>query len=93
MTQHEGRGPDDLEDRRAIRFGMRGDQDIIDCLVSWEALECLEGKPAANRAERLEWFERHRPQIEAAAIAKRHSAASDVSTISLGPEDLHAQVA
>ena len=56
-------------------------------------MECFEGKPAATRVERLEWFERHRPQIEAAAIAKRHSAGPDVSTILIGAEDLHAQPA
>ncbi|MBS7537439.1 DUF1488 family protein [Ancylobacter lacus] len=68
---HAGRGPDDMLQRRAVRFGVRGPQDIIDCFVSWDALDQLEGGgPAVNTSDRLARFERHRPAIEAAAMAK-----------------------
>jgi hypothetical protein len=69
MAEHT-RGPDDVPDRRAIRFGLRGKQDIVDCYVTWEALNRLEDSSAANRDERLARFEIHRPVIEAAAVAK-----------------------
>jgi hypothetical protein len=69
MAEHT-RGPDDIPDRRAIRFGLRGKHDIVDCYVAWEALDRLEDSPAANRNERLDRFEMHRPVIEAAALAK-----------------------
>lgn len=69
MAEHS-RGPDDIPDRQAIRFGLRGEREIVDCFVSWEALDRLEVGPAANRAERLERFEKHRPVIEAAVLAK-----------------------
>lgn len=69
MAEHS-RGPDDMPDRRAIRFGLRGRTDIVDCYVGWDVLDRLEGGPAANRAERIERFEKHRPVIEAAALAK-----------------------
>jgi hypothetical protein len=38
----------------------------------------LEGGPAANRAERIERFEKHRPVIEAAALAKCRTAGDSV---------------
>jgi hypothetical protein len=50
MAEHS-RGPDDRPDRRAFRFGLRGKQEIIDCYVTWEALDRLEGGPADTRAE------------------------------------------
>lgn len=73
MAEHT-RGPDDIPDRRSIRIGLRGQKEIIDCFVSWETLDRQEGGPAANRAERIERFEKHRPVIEAAALAKCNKA-------------------
>lgn len=69
MAEHT-RGPDDIPDRRAIRFGLRRKQAIVDCFVTWDALDRLEDSAAINRNERLDRFEIHRPIIEAAAFAK-----------------------
>lgn len=84
MAEHS-RGPDDIPDRRAIRFGLRGEREIVDCFVGWDVLDRLEGGPAANRAERIERFEKRRPIIEAAALAK---CAKDDSTVTIESGDL-----
>jgi len=71
MTLHHSAMPfDDLPAERSIRFRFRGDRDLVTCLVSWEALDRLEGKPAASAAERLARFEQHRMRIEAAALRR-----------------------
>lgn len=69
MTE-QTRGPDDMPDRHAVRFGLRGKEDIVDCYVTWDALDRLEEGPAVSRNDRLNRFEMHRPIIEAAALAK-----------------------
>lgn len=84
------RGPDDLPERQAIRFGLRGPTDIVDCFVSWEALDKLEGGPAANRAERIARFERHRQAIEAAALAKCGPDGGDVFVDRIDPDTVGA---
>ena len=80
---HSAMPPDDLEDRKAIRFHFRGDHDLIPCLVSWEALDKLEDGKPAHRAERMARFERHRSKIEAAALRKleHHSPADGAVTL------------
>lgn len=70
MLHHSAMPPDDLLERRAVRFRFRGDHDLVDCLVSWDALDQLENRPAADRAKRLARFEQHRSRIEAAALRK-----------------------
>lgn len=67
---HSAKPPEDLEERKAVRFFFRGEEDLIECFVSWDALDALEGSPAASRADRLQRFERHRTRIESAAAAK-----------------------
>ncbi|WP_371346295.1 DUF1488 family protein [Ancylobacter sp. IITR112] len=67
---HSAKPPEDLTDRKVVRFFFRGDDDIVECLVSWEALERLENAPLASRADRLARFEQHRARIEAAALRK-----------------------
>ena len=84
MAEHT-RGPDDMPDRHAVRFGLRGKQDIIDCYVTWEALDQLEEGRAVSRNDRLNRFELHRPVIEAAALAKLGE--SD-ETITLDADDV-----
>ena len=90
MTDRQtGRGPDDVMQRQAVRFGLRGPKDIVDCFVSWRALDSLEGgEPAVNRADRLARFERHRPTIEAAALKKCSGGAGRDGSVVLGPEDV-----
>ncbi|MCK0197761.1 DUF1488 domain-containing protein [Ancylobacter sp. 6x-1] len=90
MQEHfAGRGPDDVLQRRAVRFGVRGPLDIIDCFVSWEALERLEGSgPAVNTPDRLARFERHRPAIEAAAMAKCKVEEEQPDAITLEADDV-----
>ncbi|MBS7543196.1 DUF1488 family protein [Ancylobacter oerskovii] len=70
ILEHSAKPAEDLEDVRKIRFFFRGDTDVVPCLVSWEALDRLEGGKAADRAERLNRFEKHRSAIEVAARRK-----------------------
>ncbi len=53
MAEHS-RGPDDIPDRRAIRFGLRGEREIVDCFVGWDVLDRLEGglSRQSGRADR-----------------------------------------
>jgi len=67
---HSAMPPDDLADSRDVRFRMRGEDALVDCFVSWDALDALEGSPAASRADRLQRFETHRLLIEAAVVRK-----------------------
>lgn len=67
---HSAMPPDDMPEARAIRFHLRGDHDLIECEVSWAALEALEGSPADSAADRLARFAQHRMGIEAAALRK-----------------------
>ncbi|MCB4767833.1 DUF1488 domain-containing protein [Ancylobacter sp. Lp-2] len=70
ILDHSAKPAEDLEDVQKIRFFFRGDTDVVPCLVTWEALDRLEGGKAADRAERLERFEKHRSAIEVAARRK-----------------------
>ncbi len=67
---HSAKPPEDLVEDRSIRFHFRGDHDLIECRVSWEVLDRLEGSPAASPSDRLARFEQHRALIEAAALRK-----------------------
>jgi len=88
MLHHSAMPPDDLPERRAVRFHFRGDHDLVDCLVSWDALDRLENRPAADRAERLARFEQHRSRIEAAALRKLDAAAAGQGPVALDAEDV-----
>jgi len=88
---HSAMAPDDLADRRSVRFHMRGDEDLVACFVSWDALSALENGPAATTAERLQRFETHRPRIEAAVMRKYNRGAKneitlDASDVRDGPD-------
>ncbi|MCK0208397.1 DUF1488 domain-containing protein [Starkeya koreensis] len=87
MLHHSAMPPDDLPERRSVRFHFRGDKDLVDCLVSWDALDRLENHPAATRAERLARFEQHRARIEAAALRKL-DAGSGQGELTLATEDV-----
>lgn len=76
-AHHSAKPPEDLADARAIRFFLRGDDDLIECQVSWEALDRLERDHGAGRADRLARFEQHRPRIEAAALRKLGTKGAD----------------
>lgn len=94
MTEFVGAGPDDMLSRHAVRFGLRGPQRIVDCFVDWDALDRLEGgEPAVNRPDRLARFERHRPTIEAAALAKCRCAKEQREPIIITAEDVQAVAA
>lgn len=71
---HSAKPAEDLTEDRSIRFHFRGDHDLIECRVSWDALDQLEGGPAASTSDRLARFEQHRPRIEAAALRKVNEA-------------------
>jgi len=88
---HSAMAPDDLADRRSVRFHMRGPDDLVECFISWDALAVLEGEPGASTATRLAHFEMHRPRIEAAVLAKydgddSHSITLDAADIRGGPD-------
>lgn len=85
---HSAKSADDLEDRRSIRFYFRGDQDLVPCLVSWDALDRLEGSKAASRADRLARFEHHRPRIEAAALKKFEAQHPAEGTLTLDADEV-----
>lgn len=77
MTLHHSAKPaEDITEQKMIRFFFRGDDDIVECLVGWDALERLENSPLASRADRLARFEQHRPRIEAAALRRMGEAGS-----------------
>lgn len=89
--KHSAMAPDDLTESRSIRFHMRGDEDLVECLISWDALAVLEGEPGASTATRLAHFEMHRPRIEAAVLAKydgddSHSITLDADDMRSGPD-------
>ncbi|WP_428030223.1 DUF1488 family protein [Ancylobacter sp.] len=85
---HSAKPPEDLADRKAIRFFFRGDKDIVECLVSYEALERLENAELVSRSDRLARFEQHRPRIEAAALHKIESGGTTEGPISLDAQDV-----
>ncbi|MBS9476266.1 DUF1488 domain-containing protein [Ancylobacter sp. VKM B-3255] len=85
---HSAMPPDDLPESRAIRFHFRGDHDLIECWVSWEALERLEGGPADSSSDRLARFEQHRPRIEAAALRKIGRAGGAGAPLRIDAEDI-----
>lgn len=87
---HSAKPPEDLTDRQAIRFFFRGDDDIVECLVSWDALERLENSPPDNRADRLARFEQHRLLIEAAALRKMEKASITERPLTLDAQDVMA---
>ncbi|MDQ0301496.1 DUF1488 family protein [Ancylobacter polymorphus] len=77
MTLHHSAKPaEDITEQKVIRFFFRGDDDIVECLVGWDALERLENSPLASRADRLARFEQHRLRIEAAALRRMGEAGS-----------------
>ena len=77
MTLHHSAKPaEDITEQKVVRFFFRGDDDIVECLVGWDALERLENSPLASRADRLARFEQHRPRIEAAALRRMGEAGS-----------------
>lgn len=94
MLHHSAMPPEDLPERRSVRFRFRGDHDLVDCLVSWDALDRLENHPAATRAERLARFEQHRARIEAVALSKLDAAKElgegEQGEIVVGAEDVMA---
>lgn len=69
-TSHSAKPAEDLEDISSIRFFLRGDKDLVECLISWQVLDRLENGKAAARPERLARFEIHRSAIENAARKK-----------------------
>lgn len=79
ILEHSAKPAEDLEDVQKIRFFFRGDTDIVSCLVSWDALDRLEGGKAADRAERLERFEKHRSAIDVAARRKYRESGGEVT--------------
>lgn len=88
MTLHHSAKPaEDITEQKVIRFFFRGDDDIIECLVGWDALERLENSPLVGRADRLARFEQHRPRIEAAAMRKMGEAGSP-RPLTLGAGDV-----
>ncbi|MDQ0346014.1 DUF1488 family protein [Ancylobacter vacuolatus] len=85
---HSAKPPEDLNDRKAIRFFFRGDKDIVECLVSWGALERLENSPLDSRADRMARFEQHRLLIEAAALRKMEKAGAGERPLTLDAQDV-----
>lgn len=85
---HSAKPPEDLADSKAIRFFFRGDTDIVECLVSWGALERLENSPLDSRADRMARFEQHRLVIEAAALRKMEKAGADAGPLTLDAQDV-----
>ncbi|WP_018391111.1 DUF1488 family protein [Ancylobacter sp. FA202] len=85
---HSAKPPEDLNDRKAIRFFFRGDEDIVECLVGWDALERLENSPLDSRADRMARFEQHRLMIEAAALRKMEKASKSERPLTLDAQDV-----
>lgn len=85
---HSAKPPEDLAESKAIRFFFRGDKDIVECLVSWRALERLDDGELTSRADRMARFEQHRPRIEAAALKKLENPARPEGPVSLDAQDV-----
>ncbi|GLK71451.1 DUF1488 family protein [Ancylobacter dichloromethanicus] len=85
---HSAKPPEDLAESRAIRFFFRGDTDILECLVGWDALERLENAELTSRADRMARFEQHRPRIEAAALRKFERTPATDGPVTLGAQDV-----
>lgn len=85
---HSAKPAEDLEDRRAVRFFLRGERDLIPCLVDWDVLDALEDGPAASRSERLGRFEVHRRAIEAAALRRLRSGASAEDGLTVSEDEI-----
>ncbi|MFD2030728.1 DUF1488 family protein [Ancylobacter dichloromethanicus] len=66
----------------------RGDTDILECLVGWDALERLENAELTSRADRMARFEQHRPRIEAAALRKFERTPATDGPVTLGAQDV-----
>lgn len=86
--QHSAKPPEDLEGSRAIRFFFRGDRDLVECLVDWDALDKLEGSKVVERSSRIAAFEQHRSKIEAVALRKLERAGNGGRTLRLSAGDV-----
>ncbi|MCS0502469.1 DUF1488 domain-containing protein [Ancylobacter mangrovi] len=88
VLHHSAMPADDLPDSREIRFRLRGDKDLITCLVGWDVLDRLGDSEAASRADRLARFEEHRTGIEAAAMRKVDASGAPDGVLRLKAADI-----